>query len=293
MACLRKESPSISSRSKLKPSLALDSVKACRMRPGLGPRLLGESPAWSLCWGTATRSREGAVGALGPVDARLQTEVALFVWSEVLPGVHSSLGCGGLELGFFKLWEGCTGTEVVVCIDSRLCSPGELGWERWQLSSRWRCSSWWPSLSQLATRAVPLVRFLVQVASPCSRAARGLCSSREEWWLLGCVREVGSGVTVSWCLQLPPPSSLQDSGQEMKVLLSIDLFQPKSRFGYLPHTNRPSIMAAWFWIKWESQFSCLEFTWYRRKRNKNMMVPDTGRAHQLYTTEHIHQDLYA
>lgn len=103
MACLRKESPSISSRSRLKPSLALDRVKACRMRPGLGPRLLGESPAWVLCCGTAARSREGAVGALGPVAARLQIEVALFVWSEVLPGVHSSLGSGGQELGIFKL----------------------------------------------------------------------------------------------------------------------------------------------------------------------------------------------
>lgn len=73
------------------------------MRPGLGPRLLGESPASALGWGTTVRWREGAVGALGPVAAWLQTEVALLVWSEVLPGVHSSLGCGGLELGFFKL----------------------------------------------------------------------------------------------------------------------------------------------------------------------------------------------
>lgn len=76
------------------------------MRPGLGPRLLGESPAWLLCWRTGTRSVEGAVGAVGavgPVAALLQTEVALLVWSEVLPGLHSSLGCGGLELGFFKL----------------------------------------------------------------------------------------------------------------------------------------------------------------------------------------------
>lgn len=103
MACLRKESPSISSRSRLKPSLALDSVKACRMRPGLGPRLLGQSPAWALCWEIAARSGEGAVGGLGHVAAWLQTEVALFVWSEVLPDVHSSLGCEGLELGFFKL----------------------------------------------------------------------------------------------------------------------------------------------------------------------------------------------
>ena len=214
------------------------------MRPGLGPRLLGESPAWLLCWRTVTRSVEGAVGAVGavePVAALLQTEVALLVWSEVLPGLHSSLGCGGLELGFFKLWEGCTGTEVVVCIDSGLCSSGELGWEHWQLTYWWRCSSWWPSSSQLASRAVPFIRFLVQVASPGSRAVRGPCSGRGEWWLLGGVTELGSGVTVSWCLQRPSPSSQQDSGQEMNVLLSMDLFQPKSRFGYLPHTNKPSI----------------------------------------------------
>lgn len=65
------------------------------MRPGLGPKFLGESPVLDLCWVSAT-SGEGAAGVLGPVAARLQTEVALFVWSGVLPGVHSSLGSGGL-----------------------------------------------------------------------------------------------------------------------------------------------------------------------------------------------------
>lgn len=227
MACFRKESPSISRRSRLKPSLAFDRVKACRMRPGLGPRLLGESPAWDLCWRAAAKSEEGAVGVLGPVAARLQTEVALFVWSEVLPGVHSSLGCGGLELDFFKLWVGCTGTEVVVCIDSGC----------WQLSGWWRCLSWWLSSSKSVTMTVPLVMFLVQERSPGSRAVNGPCVCKEEWSLLGCAPGCRSGVTVSWCLQRQSTSSLQDSEQEMNVLLSIDLFQPKSKFGYLPQTR--------------------------------------------------------
>ena len=197
------------------------------MRPGLGPRLLEECPAWDLCWRTSGSSGQGAVGALGPVAAQLQTEVAFFVWSKVLPGVHSSLGCGGLERGFIKMWEGCTGTEVAICSNSGLCSPGLPGWERWQLSCWWRCSSWLPLSLQL-TVAMPLIRLLVQVASVGSQAMRVPCSGRDEWWLL-----VGSGGTVSWCSQSPSLSSLQDSGQVRKVLLSIDPFQPKSRFGYL------------------------------------------------------------
>lgn len=235
MACFRKESPSISSRSRLKPSLALDKVRACRMRPGLGPKLLGEFAAWDPCWGRAQTS-EGAVRVLGLVAARLQTEVAFFVWSEVLPDVHSSLGCGGLELGFFKVWGGCTRTEVVLCTDLELCSPAKLSWEHWQLSHWGRCSFWLPS-SQLAKKAVPLVRFLVQGASSESKALKSSCSDMEECSPLGSIRELGSGLIVSWCLQWLAPSSLQDSGQDMKVLLSIDLFQPKSRFGYLPHTE--------------------------------------------------------
>ena len=177
MACLRKESPSISNRSRLKPSLAFDRVKACRMRPGLGPRLLGETPIWTPCWESKTRWGEGAVGVLEAVVTRLQTEVALFVFSEILPG--PSLDWGGQD--FFKLCEGCTGTEVVVCIDSGLGSPGKLGWEHWQLSCWRRCLSWWLLLSQCATKAVPLIRLRVQVVSSDSGAARAPCSGREEW----------------------------------------------------------------------------------------------------------------
>lgn len=236
MACLRKESPSISSRSRLKPSLALDKVKACRMRPGLGPRLLGESPGWALCWGTQPRSGEGAAETLGPVADQLQTEVALLMWSEVPPDVYSSLGWEGQKLGLFKLWRGCTGTEVAVCIDSRVCTPWVLGWESLQ-SSYWLKCSTWKQFSSQSTRAVPLIKFLVKVASTDSRAARGPCSDEGDWGLLGCVGELGSGD--SWCLQTPSPSSGQESGQDIKVLLSIDLFQPKSRFGYLTRTKIP------------------------------------------------------
>lgn len=228
MACLRNESPSISSRSRLKPSLAFDKVRACRMRPGLGPRLLSESPVWDLCWQTLGSSKHCAVEILGAVAAQLQTEVVLLMWSEVLLVLHSSLGNGGLELGSLELWAGCTGTEVVFCIDSGLCSPIVLHWEHLQLSCRWRCSSWWPLSTQL-TRAVPFIRFLVLPASS------GL---QEEWWLLGWVRELESGDSDSWCLQGLSPSPQQESAQDIKVLLSIDLFQPKSRFGYLTHKDR-------------------------------------------------------
>lgn len=176
MACFRKESPSISSRSKLNPSLALDRVNACRIRPGLGPRLLGDSPVWGLHWGATARSRKEAAAALGPWVALLQAEVALFMWSEVLPGVHSSKGCGGLEMGFFMLWEGCTGTEVVLCIESGICSS-MLGRTPWQLLCWWRCSSRW-LMSQL-TRAVPLIRFFMQAASPGSRMTRWPCSCKK------------------------------------------------------------------------------------------------------------------
>lgn len=134
MACLRKESPSISSRSKLKPSLAFERVKACRMRPGLGPRLLEVFSARTLHLLPEGRSDEGAVAVLGPIATWLQTEVALLVLSEVLSGVHLSLGCVGLGLGFVKMSEGRAETEVVVCIDLELCGTGSLGWENWQLS---------------------------------------------------------------------------------------------------------------------------------------------------------------
>lgn len=152
MACFRKESPSISSRSKLNPSLALDNVNACRIRPGLGPRLLGESPVGALDWVAAAGSRRGAAVALGPCVALLLVEVASLMWCEVLPCVHSSKGCGGLGMAFLILWEGCTGTEVVLCIELAVCSSLS-GKKPWQFVRWWRCSS--RVLSQL-TRAVSL-----------------------------------------------------------------------------------------------------------------------------------------
>ena len=64
------------------------------MRPGLGPRVLGESAAEEV-------SGEGSEEAVGPLAARWQpSEVGLFtrLWpsqgSEVLPGLHSSLAWG-------------------------------------------------------------------------------------------------------------------------------------------------------------------------------------------------------
>lgn len=68
---------------------------------------------------------ESAEGAVGAVAESWQPEVASSAWCEVLAGVHSLLGCGGLEL------EGArAGAEVDS--GSALCSPEllELSW-RW------------------------------------------------------------------------------------------------------------------------------------------------------------------
>lgn len=100
------------------------------MRPGLGPRFLGESPTVEPCWCSLVESDEGAVGLLGAVAESSQPEVVSGVWCEVLAGIHSLLGCGEMEL------EGArAGAEVDTCSDSALCSPEllELSWH-WQLS---------------------------------------------------------------------------------------------------------------------------------------------------------------
>ncbi len=251
MPCFRKESPNISNLSRLNPSLALERVRACKMRPGLGPKVLGESQAGpvqadvDVTSETSDDTSEGAVVLVAGSGLGQQFEVGFFTCplqrSEFLPGIHSSLGwgCGSMA------GEGCTGTEVVVCVD-RLLSRGP-SWEHWQMSCL--CGR------SLLSPRVPLRRFREQTQSLLSllgvwRSVTGCMwvssFSSGEWqfsqgrapsggWeasVLQSSRAVWSVSELVPCLQWLS-SSIHALGQEMKDLLSMDFFHPKSKFGYL------------------------------------------------------------
>lgn len=92
------------------------------MRPGLGPKVFGESQAGpvqdvvDVTSETSDDTSKGAVVLVAISGLGQQFEVGFFTCpsqrSEFLPGVHSSLGWGwgsGSPAG-----EGRTGTEVVV-----------------------------------------------------------------------------------------------------------------------------------------------------------------------------------
>lgn len=96
------------------------------MRPGLGPKVFGESQAGpvqvvvDVTSDTSDDTSKGAVVLVAVSGLGQQFEVGFFTClsqrSEFLPGVHSSLGWGcGSPTG-----EGRTGTEVVVCVDRSL-----------------------------------------------------------------------------------------------------------------------------------------------------------------------------
>lgn len=95
---------------------------------------------------------------------------------------------------------------------------------------------------------MPLVKFCVQGPS------LGQGTVCVPWW----PQEVRA-----WCIQ--SASSLQDSGQELSVLMSMDLFQPKSRFGYLTRTEQVGIRS-------NRPFNTL----YTKKRNLNRTLNFTG-----------------
>lgn len=100
------------------------------MRPGLGPKVFGESQAGpvqvvvDVTSDTSDDTSKGAVVLVAISGLGQQFEVGFFTClsqrSEFLPGVHSSLGwdwgwgCGS------PAGEGRTGTEVVVCVDRSL-----------------------------------------------------------------------------------------------------------------------------------------------------------------------------
>lgn len=100
------------------------------MRPGLGPKVFGESQAGpvqvvvDVTSDTSDDTSKGAVVLVAVSGLGQQFEVGFFTClsqrSEFLPGVHSSLGwdwdwgCGS------PAGEGRTGTEVVVCVDRSL-----------------------------------------------------------------------------------------------------------------------------------------------------------------------------
>lgn len=69
--------------------------------------------------------------------------------------------------------------EVALCAGSGLCGTGVLDLAIWQFWCGGRCSSLWPAPSQ-SNRAVPLAKFVTQVASAGGREARGLLGGAGE-----------------------------------------------------------------------------------------------------------------
>lgn len=245
MPCFRKESPSISNLSRLKPSLAFERVRACKMRPGFGPNIFGESQAGGsqadadVTPEISDDTVEGAVVLVAVSGLGQQYEVGFFTCpsqrSEFPPGVHSSPGRGcGSPAGERRAW-----TEVVVCVDRSLSEPG---WEHWQMSRECERSS---------SPRVPLGMFLEQTLAPSSwfgvwRSLTGSTFSSfssgvlqflqgrapSGGWEASVLQAVWSESELVSCLQWSL-LSIHALGQEMKHLLSMDFFHPKSKLGYL------------------------------------------------------------
>lgn len=233
MACLRKESPNISKRSRLNPSLALERVRACRMSPGFGPRAFTQSPGSATVSGAEDDDAvEGASVLVGIPQASQCSEVGFFTrasWkSDFSSGLHS-----------WPSWGSPLGTEVVVCVDTSLAS-WQFRQTLWPLlrflehSHTLLCSSdsWvlWAHISSFMSSALQFSCETVPSMGsdePVLRSSWAVWSRAAE--LAACLQWSSSPSSSS--------SSVQVLGQEMNDLLSMDFFHPKSRLEYLQKTR--------------------------------------------------------
>lgn len=203
------------------------------MSPGFGPRAFTQSPGSATVSGAEDDNAvEGASVLVGIPQASQRSEVGFFtraLWkSDFSSGLHSWLS-----------WGSPLGSEVVVCVDTSLAS--------WQFRQ-----TLWPLLRFLEHSHKLLCSSDSWVL--CAHISRALQFSCETAPLMGSDEPVLRSSWAVWsraaelaaCLQWSSSpssssssslSSVQVLGQEMKDLLSMDFFHPKSRLEYLQKTR--------------------------------------------------------